>query len=80
MARYRRTVSGGVCNNQVLVSAQGGGRILGSNRVVVMVTKLFPFAMVAMSIGAAIVYACYGDVRHTVYWVAAAALTLSVTV
>jgi len=45
-----------------------------------MVTKLFPFAMVAMSIGAAIVYACYGDGRHTVYWVAAAALTLSVTV
>lgn len=32
-----------------------------------------------LDIGAAIVYAVSGDVRHTVYWLAAATLTACVT-
>jgi hypothetical protein len=40
---------------------------------------VFPTAMLAMSVGAAIVYAFDGDVRRTIYWLAAAVITASVT-
>jgi hypothetical protein len=42
-------------------------------------TFIFPFLLICLDIGAAIVYAIYGDYRHTVYWIAAATLTACVT-
>jgi hypothetical protein len=41
--------------------------------------KLFPLVLTALDICAAVVYACHGDVRHSIYWLSAAALTLCVT-
>lgn len=42
-------------------------------------TRVFPTIMIALSIGAAVVYAWAGDVRRAIYWTAAAVLTASVT-
>lgn len=42
-------------------------------------SKLFPTIIIALSLGAAIVYAVKGDVRHAIYWFAAATLNISVT-
>lgn len=42
-------------------------------------TTLFPSAMIVMSLGAAAVYAAYGPQWKAIYWLAAAALTASVT-
>lgn len=41
---------------------------------------LFPAVMIVLSASAAIVYGIAGDIRHCIYWVAAAVLTLSVTI
>ncbi len=40
---------------------------------------LFPTAIFALSLGAAIVYALHGDWRRAVYWTAAAIITAAVT-
>lgn len=41
---------------------------------------VLPIMMIVLSVGAAFVYAWgYQDVRHTMYWLAAAVLTASVT-
>lgn len=42
-------------------------------------SKVLPTAMIVLSVGAALVYLSQGDIRRTVYWTAAAALTASVT-
>lgn len=42
-------------------------------------TRIFPIAMIAGDIGAAIVYAFSGDARRAIYWFSAAVLTASVT-
>lgn len=42
-------------------------------------TRVLPLVMVALSVGAACVYALDGDWRHMVYWLAAGVLTLAVT-
>ena len=42
-------------------------------------TKLFPFALIALDVGAALVYAWHCDIRHAIYWLAAATLTATVT-
>jgi hypothetical protein len=42
-------------------------------------TKFFPTILIALSIGAGIVYAVKGDVRHAIYWFAAATLNIEVT-
>lgn len=42
-------------------------------------TKLLPIAMIVMNLGAALVYAAYGDWRQVAYWAAAAVLTSAVT-
>jgi hypothetical protein len=44
-----------------------------------MMTKVFPVAIIVLQVCAAIVYAYNGDVRRTIYWVAATALVASVT-
>jgi len=41
--------------------------------------KLFPTILIILDIGAAVVYLWYGDIRHTIYWLAAAVLTICVT-
>ena len=41
--------------------------------------KIFPILLIALDIGAAGVYAFNGDWRHTIYWLAAATLTATVT-
>ncbi len=42
-------------------------------------TKLFPTALIVLDVAAAVPYAFRGDVRHTIYWLAAATLTACVT-
>ena len=41
--------------------------------------RLFPLALILLDIAAGITYASKGDVRHAVYWFAAATLTTCVT-
>lgn len=40
---------------------------------------LFPFILIGLDICAALVYLYVGDIKHFVYWMAAATLTLTVT-
>lgn len=42
-------------------------------------TKILPTILIVISAAAGIVYACHGDVRHTIYWWAAAALNAAIT-
>ena len=44
-----------------------------------MMEKLLPTIIILISLGAGIVYAVYGDVKHATYWFAAAVLNISVT-
>ena len=43
------------------------------------VSQILPCVLMSIDIGAGIVYACHGDWRRFVYWVAAAVLTATVT-
>lgn len=40
---------------------------------------IFPIALIALDIGAALMYGIECDVRKTVYWLAAAILNITVT-
>ena len=42
-------------------------------------TKIFPLILIALDAGAALVYAWHSDIRHAIYWIAAAILTATVT-
>ena len=42
-------------------------------------TKAFPSVLIALDVCAAVVYAACGDWRRFIYWMAAAALTATVT-
>jgi len=42
-------------------------------------TKVLPTALIVIDVAAGIVYLSSGDVRKTIYWFAAAALTAVVT-
>lgn len=44
-----------------------------------MSEKLFPTILFALDVCAAVTYAFRGDIRHTIYWLAAAILTACVT-
>ncbi len=44
-----------------------------------MITKLFPTILIVLDVAAAAVYGFDGDIRKTVYWIAAAVLTTAVT-
>ena len=44
-----------------------------------MLTRALPVLMIAISVGAAIVYGFDGDYRRAVYWIAAAVITAVVT-
>jgi hypothetical protein len=41
--------------------------------------KIFPIIMMVLNLMAAISYLVKGDIRHTIYWVAACVLTASIT-
>lgn len=41
--------------------------------------RLFPSLLILLDVGAGVVYACHGDIRRMVYWLAAAVLTATVT-
>lgn len=41
--------------------------------------KLLPSILIALQVGAGVVYAAHGDIRKAAYWLAAAVLTISVT-
>ena len=41
--------------------------------------KVFPTILIVLSVCAGIVYLYHGDLRHTVYWLAAATLNAAVT-
>ena len=41
--------------------------------------KIFPTILILLDICSAVVYAYGGDIRHMIYWIAAATLTLCVT-
>lgn len=43
------------------------------------VDKIFPTILMILDFCATVPYAVQGDVKHTVYWIAAGVLTLSVT-
>ena len=42
-------------------------------------TNIFPLLLILLDIGAALVYAWNTDIRHAIYWLAAATLTATVT-
>lgn len=44
-----------------------------------MSTAFFPTCLIVLDVCAAVVYATHGDVRHVIYWLAAATLTATVT-
>lgn len=41
--------------------------------------NLFPVLLIFIDMCASIVYLCYGDLKHSVYWLSAAVLTICVT-
>lgn len=41
--------------------------------------KILPSVMVALSLGASLVYALHKDLRHALYWLASAVLIAAVT-
>ena len=43
------------------------------------ITKIFPIILITLDLAAAMVYLWYGDIKHTIYWFAAATLTATVT-
>ena len=40
---------------------------------------IFPVLLIALDIGAAVIYAACGDMKKAVYWIAAAVLNITVT-
>jgi hypothetical protein len=44
-----------------------------------MSVKIFPTVMILLSLGASFVYICQGDIRHAIYWFAAAVLNSAIT-
>lgn len=43
------------------------------------VEHIFPSLLIAMNLGAALVYGMQGDVKKVIYWIAAAILNITVT-
>lgn len=41
--------------------------------------KIFPVALIAMSVSAAVIYFIQGDIKKGIYWTAAAVLNVCVT-
>lgn len=41
--------------------------------------RIFPSILIALNLVASVSYACHGDIKKMVYWIAAATLTYTVT-
>jgi hypothetical protein len=41
---------------------------------------LFPSILIILDIGSSVVYLYFGDIRRAIYWIAAAVLTICVTI
>jgi len=48
-------------------------------KMIMSIKTLFPIVLIILDVLAGIVYACHGDIRRTIYWLAASALTACVT-
>jgi hypothetical protein len=46
----------------------------------ITITMLFPIILISLDIGATVAYLMTGDIRRCIYWVAAAILTICVTI
>lgn len=44
------------------------------------VKLIFPIVLIALDFGASAVYFLNGDIKHGIYWIAAATLTICVTI
>ena len=42
-------------------------------------TKIFPLVLILLDFGASVIYACNGDIKKCIYWIAAAILNITVT-
>lgn len=42
--------------------------------------KIFPIVLIVLDVLASVAYLCSGDVKRAVYWIAAAVLTVTVTI
>lgn len=40
---------------------------------------IFPIILIILDVGAAFIYACGGDIKKSIYWIAAAVLNVCVT-
>lgn len=40
---------------------------------------IFPLILIALNVGAGLVYAAHGDYKKLIYWIAAAVLNITVT-
>lgn len=47
--------------------------------MIVIPSWFFPTVSICLNIGSAVVYLCHGDTKRTIYWLAAAVLTATVT-
>jgi len=45
-----------------------------------MIVKIFPYILILLDICASVVYLCHGNIRLGIYWIAAAVLTVCVTI
>ena len=43
------------------------------------IKQLFPVILITLDVAAAVVYLWHGDLKRTIYWLAAATLTATVT-
>jgi hypothetical protein len=43
------------------------------------IKQLFPVILITLDVAAAVVYCWHGDLKRTIYWLAAATLTATVT-
>ena len=66
----------GLINRDRDFSADGGR---GLWKGCMFATRIFPGIIIALSIGAGVVYAAKGDAKHAIYWFSAAVLNISVT-
>lgn len=64
---------------ELIRAAEGGVELEHRQRRGSVTLIIMPALMILLSVGSSAVYLCEGDVRRTIYWAAAAAITASVT-
>ena len=64
---------------QLLLQNINGGTLTTFRRNESMSKYIFPTVLIALDLGAAIMYGVNGDVKKVIYWIAAAVLNAAVT-